>query len=86
MRGNKLLDKMELVDPAYVAAADAAPETRKKRRTLWQAAPAGGDSLDLLPGKALISKKGAQFPNTCRVAPSVIRHKGKKRRLIIQFA
>ncbi len=52
MRGNKLLDKMELVDPAYVAAADAAPETRKKRRTLWQAALAACVCLILLAGTA----------------------------------
>ena len=25
MRGNELLDKMELIDPAYIEAADAAP-------------------------------------------------------------
>ncbi len=37
MRGNELLDKMELVDAAYVEAADAEPMAvkPKKRRTLW---------------------------------------------------
>ena len=25
MRGNELLDKMELIDPAYIEAADTAP-------------------------------------------------------------
>lgn len=29
MRGNTFLDKMELIDPAYVEAADAKPEYRK---------------------------------------------------------
>lgn len=29
MRGNELLDKMELIDPAYIEAADAAPNKRK---------------------------------------------------------
>lgn len=32
MRGNELLDKMELIDPAYVEAADARP---KKKRNVW---------------------------------------------------
>ena len=27
MRGNELLDKMELIDPAYIEAADTAPKT-----------------------------------------------------------
>ena len=36
MRGNDFLDKMELVDPAYVEAADAKPQ---KRRNIW--IPAG---------------------------------------------
>ena len=32
MRGNEFLDKMELIDPAYVEAADAEP---KKKRIVW---------------------------------------------------
>lgn len=32
MRGNELLDKLELIDPVYVEAADAKP---KKRKTVW---------------------------------------------------
>ncbi len=35
MRGNELLDKMELVDPAYVEAADAAPKVRKNTWVKW---------------------------------------------------
>ena len=35
MRGNELLDQMELVDPAYVEKADASPE--KKKRIRWGA-------------------------------------------------
>ena len=31
MRGNDLLDKMELIDPAYIEAADIAPRIRKHR-------------------------------------------------------
>ena len=30
MRGNELLDKMELIDPAYIEAADTAPNKRKR--------------------------------------------------------
>lgn len=33
MRGNELLDKMELIDPAYIEAADAAPN---KRKSVWR--------------------------------------------------
>ena len=29
MRGNEFLDKMELIDPAYVEAADATPKKKK---------------------------------------------------------
>ena len=32
MRGNELLDKMELIDSVYVEAADAMP---KRRRAAW---------------------------------------------------
>ena len=30
MRGNEFLDKMELIDPAYVEAADATPKKKKR--------------------------------------------------------
>ena len=33
MRGNEFLDKMELIDLAYVEAADAKPKGKKK---LWR--------------------------------------------------
>ena len=29
MRGNELLDKLERIDPAYIEAADTAPNKRK---------------------------------------------------------
>ena len=32
MRGNELLDKMELIDPIYIEAADTAPS---KRKSIW---------------------------------------------------
>ena len=40
MRGGELLDKMELVDPAYVAAADCAPKLRKVPWKAWSAVAA----------------------------------------------
>ena len=38
MRGDELLEKMELVDPAYVEAADAPRPKRRVRWTKWGAA------------------------------------------------
>ena len=35
MRGNELLDKMELIDPAYIEAADTAPNKRKSVWAKW---------------------------------------------------
>lgn len=52
MRGNEFLNKMELIDPAYVEAADAAPERKKKRWTLWRAAVAACVCLVVLAGTA----------------------------------
>ena len=40
MRGNELLDKMELIDPAYIEAADAAPNKRKSAWAKWGVAAA----------------------------------------------
>ena len=40
MRGNELLEKMELVDPAYVEAADAPPRRQKSHWLRWGAAAA----------------------------------------------
>ncbi|MGM9640179.1 MAG: hypothetical protein ACI3V3_02305 [Faecousia sp.] len=37
MRGNELLDKMELMDPAYVEAADVAPKRKKNNWGKWVA-------------------------------------------------
>ena len=51
MRGTMLLDQMELVDPAYVEAADAAPEQRRRRPRLWRVAAAACLCL-LLAGPA----------------------------------
>ena len=35
MRGNELLDKMELIDPTYIEAADTAPNKRKSVWAKW---------------------------------------------------
>ena len=37
MRGNDFLDKMELIDPAYVEAADDKPKRKKRQRATWGA-------------------------------------------------
>lgn len=37
MNGNELLDKMELIDPAYIEAADAQPNARRHLRIKWGA-------------------------------------------------
>ena len=37
MNGNELLDKMELIDPAYIEAADAQPNARRRVRIKWGA-------------------------------------------------
>ena len=40
MRGNELLDKMELADPAYVEAADRKPLRKRHSWIAWAAAAA----------------------------------------------
>lgn len=52
MRGNELLDKMELVDPAYVAAADAAGK-KTKNRGIWVRFGAAAACLMLIAGVIL---------------------------------
>lgn len=37
MRGNEFLDKMELIDPAYVEAADAKPKKKNHKGAKWGA-------------------------------------------------
>ena len=37
MRGNEFLDKMDLIDPSFVEAADAVPNVKKKRYIKWGA-------------------------------------------------
>lgn len=40
MRGNELLDRMDLADPVYVEAADSTPQKRKKEWSKWLAVAA----------------------------------------------
>ncbi len=35
MRGTELLDKMELIDPVFVEAAEAAPQRTRSKRLVW---------------------------------------------------
>lgn len=52
MRGNEFLDKMDLIDPAYIEAADAVPKTGRTIWTGWRAALAACVCLVLLAGTA----------------------------------
>lgn len=62
MRGSEFLNKMELIDPAYVEAADAAPERKKMLWTSWRAALAACICLVLLAGTAAaVSGHGATW-------------------------
>lgn len=66
MKGSELLDKMELVDPAYVEAADAAPRKARHKWMPWIAAAAclcAAAGLLLLP-------KGQQRPDASLAVPT----------------
>lgn len=58
MNGSEFLDKMALVDPAYIEAAEAAPAARKKVWTGWRAAMAACLCLVLLAGTAMAVSGG----------------------------
>lgn len=66
MRGGELLDKMELVDPAYVAAADRPPQLRRVRWKAWASIAA---CLALLVGSAAVVWMSRQAPLPIRQAP-----------------
>lgn len=71
MRGNTFLDKMELIDPAYVEAADTKPEYRKNPWVKWVATVASfclilgaaaallrfGANTDPQPGELVLSNQ-----------------------------
>lgn len=57
MRGDELLDKLELVDPAYVEAADEKPVKKKTSWVKWGAAAACLGAV-LLAGAFLLREKG----------------------------
>lgn len=61
MKGNEFLNKMELVDPAYIEAADAAPTMKKKLWTGWRAAVAACLCLVLLAGTAAAVSGGGTW-------------------------
>lgn len=58
MRGNELLDKMVLVDPAYIEAAEAVP----KRKIIWGKLGALAACLCLITGVCLIPALRHDFP------------------------
>lgn len=72
MRGNEFLDKMELIDPAYVEAADTEPQKKKGIWIRWGAIAAclcfivgaiatipdfSGNQTDPQPGEIILSDK-----------------------------
>ena len=62
MRGTEFLDKMELVDPMYIEAADAMPLQQKHVRARWGAA-AACLALLVLAGAAFLLTKISQTPS-----------------------
>ncbi len=68
MRGNELLDKMELIDPLFIEAAETVPQRAGNRRLLWGSLAA---CLILLIGFCAVVQSGA-FPSlqTGRVSSS----------------
>ena len=59
MRGTELLYKMELIDPAFVEAAEAAPQRARSKRLMWGSLAA---CFFLLVGIFAAVRSGA-FPN-----------------------
>lgn len=59
MRGNDFLDKMELIDPAYVEAADDKPKRKKRQRATWGAL-AACFAIMLLAGTGILQDFWAQ--------------------------
>lgn len=66
MRGGELLDKMELVDPAYVAAADRPPKLQKVRWKTWASIAA---CLTLAVVSVAVVRMSHQAPLPIRPAP-----------------
>lgn len=56
MRGDELLEKMELVDPAYVEAADAPRAKRRVRWTKWGAAACAAVLVAAIMAVAVLSR------------------------------
>lgn len=61
MRGNEFLDKMELIDPAYIEAADAVPKEKRTVWTGWRAAMAACLCVVLLAGTAMAVSGGGTW-------------------------
>lgn len=66
MRGGELLDKMELVDPAYVAAADRPPKLHKVRWKAWASVAA---CLTLVVASVTVVRMSRQAPLPIRQVP-----------------
>lgn len=70
MRGNELLDKMELVDPAYVEAADRNPVGKRSRWIKWGAV-AACLSLVAIGGGFLYRQINANQPESRLVVETI---------------
>lgn len=72
MRGNEFLDKMELIDPAYIEAADALPKKEKNAWIKWVAAAA---CLCLIVGAATMLYRLNEHPTAPTPVPLVLSDK-----------
>lgn len=64
MRGKELLDKMELISPAYVEAAEAEPAKRKHKTPLWLRLGAVAACICLLVALPIVFSPNAEAPTT----------------------
>lgn len=71
MRGTELLDKMELIDPAYVEAADEKPRKRKNVWVRW-GAMAACLGIVILGAVAIVPQEEPQPPDIIDPAPSTV--------------
>lgn len=74
MRGSMLLDKMALIDPAYVEAADARPKKKGAAILKWTAA-AACLTLAVLTGSILFRQHPSAVPGPERTLPGGILRK-----------
>lgn len=79
MRGNELLDKMDLIDAAYVEAAEARPKKKRKAWMKWTAAAA---CLSLVSVAAVMGLMGRKTDNVTRVSLGGITREYKNEKVV----